>query len=75
MVEALYRIPYPEGYDAENGNILDYLYELSHRVSSINGVKYFSVRRKKYAVLFTDVYAVDSPDSRERIADPGTGKF
>ena len=73
MVEALYRIPYPDGFNPEEENILDSLYELSHRVSSINGVKYFSVRRKKYAVLFTDVYAVSDPVSGKKIDDPVPG--
>ena len=71
MVEALYKVPYPDNFKAGQDEILAYLYEISHRVSTISGVKYFSERRNRYAVLFTDVYAVDGDKSR--IDDPVPG--
>ncbi|HAK46287.1 MAG TPA: hypothetical protein DCO79_10280 [Spirochaeta sp.] len=71
MVEAVYKIPYPEGYDLSN--ILEHLYELSHRVSTISGAKYFSERRNRYAVLFTDVYAVNITEKKKHLADPKPG--
>ena len=75
MVEALYKIPYPAGVDPESKDILDNLYELSHQVSSISGVKYYSERRKKYAVLFTDVYALNNLEAKKKIDDPIPGSF
>ena len=69
MVEALYTIPYPEDSNNPEVIIAD-LYKLSHQVSGISGVKYFSERRNRYTVLFTDVYAIDNPVDKNKIADP-----
>lgn len=68
MTEALYILPYPEGQD--KGDIVDRIFSLSHRVSTISGVKYFSRRKQDYAVLFDDVYAVENPRRRKRLDDP-----
>lgn len=70
MVEALYRIPYPEGQGPESGKFLELIYDLSHKVSSISGAKYFSVRSQDYSVLFTDVYAVEDLKKKKKISDP-----
>ena len=73
MVEALYKVPYPEEYSISPEGIIEHLYNLSHEVSSISGVKYYSERRHRYAVLFSDVYAVDNPENRDKIEDPVPG--
>ncbi|MBI9109080.1 MAG: hypothetical protein JEZ04_20215 [Spirochaetales bacterium] len=73
MVEALYRLPYPEGFDPDSEEILDIVYDLSHRVSLISGVKYFSVRKQDHEVLFTDVYRVNNLDEHKRMGDPLPG--
>ncbi len=70
MVEALYSIPYPDGYIPGSGELLEKVYKLSHEVSSISGVKYYSVREQGYSVLFTDVYAVNNAEERKRIPNP-----
>ena len=72
MVEALYSIPYPEGFDPETQDIRRRLFELAHDVTSISGVKYFSERKNKYAVLFTDAYAVNNAEDRRKIRNPVT---
>ncbi|MDC7126874.1 MAG: hypothetical protein PQJ46_14985 [Spirochaetales bacterium] len=68
MVEALYILDYPENCDKEA--IIDEIYEICHKVSTITGVKYFSRRKKGYAVLFDDVYAIDDVKNHKKIADP-----
>ena len=68
MVEALYSVPYPEGLDADL--VLNRIFELSSQVSSLSGAKYYSERRKKYAVLFSDVYAVNNLSDKDKIGDP-----
>ncbi len=78
MVEALYSIPYPDDMPRDPDKVISELYRLGHKVSGISGAMYYSERRKKYDVLFTDVYAVDNPEDRHRIPDPagssaGTG--
>ena len=70
MVEALYKLPYPEGFEVDSQAILDIVYKLSHQVSSISGVKYYSVRKQDYEVLFTDVYAVNNLDEHKKVGDP-----
>lgn len=70
MVEALYKVPYPSGLGDDAGEILRLIYNLSHEVSSISGVKYYSWRKKDYSVLFSDVYAVDSIEKKKKTEDP-----
>lgn len=70
MVEALYRLPYPDGVDPDSGEVLDLLYDLSHQVSSISGARYFSVRKQDYEILFTDVYAVNNLEDKIKIGNP-----
>lgn len=68
MVEALYKIPLPDGMD--KGSILNKIMEISHRVSTISGVKYYSERKSRYSILFDNVYAVNSLDEKKKIGDP-----
>ena len=74
MVEALYSIPYPDRMPRDSEAVIAELYSLSHKVSGISGAMYYSERRKKYDVLFTDVYAVNNPDDKQKIPDPA-GNF
>jgi hypothetical protein len=73
MVEAFYFMDYPDSVSADKAEILNLISELTHKVSSISGVKYFSRTKQDYAVLFDTVYAVDNPSSGKRIADPVGG--
>ncbi len=68
-VEALFRVPYPE--DMEPGReTLRELYNLSRKVSTFEGVQYYSATRKKYDTLFKKAYRINSPDSRIRVENP-----
>ena len=70
MVEALYRIEYPGGEALKREDAVRLFNEISHRVSTITGAMYFSRTKQDYAVLFSEVYAVDGVKSGKRIADP-----
>jgi hypothetical protein len=45
-------------------------YNVLHSVSTMKGITYYSVTRKKDQVLFTQSYAVSSADSLSRVVDP-----
>jgi hypothetical protein len=45
-------------------------YNLLHSVSSMKGITYYSVTRKKEQVLFTQSYAISSIDNPRPIVDP-----
>ncbi len=70
FVEAIYMIDYPSDFSNEIEHLLKHLNILTHKVSSITGAMYFSRTEDDYAVLFEEVYAVDGPESKEKIADP-----
>ncbi len=51
------------------------IYNLTHSISSLKGVEYYSHTRKKLRTLFYDSYVVDSPENREKIPDPISKKI
>jgi len=51
------------------------VYNVLHSVSTMKGIPYYSISRKKDHVLFTESYAISSVDDRRRIADPVFGSI
>ena len=75
MVEALYFIDYPEDLGPESGidGVLKKLNMITHDVSLISGVKYYSRSSQAYKVLFEDVYRVNNPAEKKRIDSRSAG--
>lgn len=45
-------------------------YNILRSISTMKGVRYYSVRHKKMRVLFRDSYVVDNPKRQDRLPDP-----
>ncbi|HVP18456.1 MAG TPA: DUF6675 family protein, partial [Spirochaetia bacterium] len=58
----------PQRMDTDDGWLL--LYNCLHAVSTMKGIKYYSISRGGYHVLFSDSYVVDSAETRNRVDDP-----
>lgn len=67
-VEVFFKIPAPDGFvnSAEDHLIL---YNLIHRVSRLEGIEYFSVRRNRMRIFFKQAYLIASPESDEPLSD------
>ena len=63
--EALFLLPLPE----KSGDLSLYLYNKLRAISTLSGITYFSNRKKETLVLFSDVYAIDSLNSKKKIPD------
>ncbi len=46
------------------------IYNILHSISTLKGINYFSVTRRKERILFYDSYVIDSPKKENRIKDP-----
>ncbi|NOY08939.1 MAG: hypothetical protein GXP33_08870 [Spirochaetes bacterium] len=46
------------------------IYNILHSISTLKGINYFSVTRRKERILFYDSYVIDSPDKENRVKDP-----
>ncbi|THB63225.1 MAG: hypothetical protein D6B26_06275 [Spirochaetaceae bacterium] len=46
------------------------LYNMLRSPSTMKGIEYYSASRKEMRTLFTDSYAIESPDTRRSIPDP-----
>ncbi len=68
-VEAFFKVQYPAEMTPGRDTSRE-LYNLSRKVSTFEGVQYYSATRKKYDTLFKKAYRISSPDSRTRIEDP-----
>ncbi len=64
--EVLYLLPKPH----TDGDLLLHIYNTLRAISTLSGVRYHSGHYDRERVLFDDVYAMDSPRSRNRIDDP-----
>lgn len=51
-----------------------WLYNRLRAVSGMEGLEYWSASRKRMRTLFTDSYAVDSPEGGRRLPDPLVGQ-
>jgi hypothetical protein len=58
----------PDGMDSADQWLRTY--NLLHSVSSMKGITYYSVTRKREQVLFTQSYAISSTDNPRPMADP-----
>ncbi len=58
----------PQRMDTREGWLL--LYNALHAVSTMKGIKYYSVTRSSSETLFTDSYVVDSVNGKHRVMDP-----
>jgi len=73
-VESLYLIPWREvspelsGLPAEEFDRR--IYNILRKVSSLEGIEYYSASREKMRTLFAECWAIDNPDDRRRIEDP-----
>lgn len=71
-VEAFFRVPYPD--DMPEGPDRDLiLYNIVREVSEISGVQYWSRTKKKFRVLFDDVYMID--ENRNPVEDSFVDKI
>jgi hypothetical protein len=67
--EILRIIPGPgAAMDSAAGKLL--LYNAMHAVSTLKGVTYWSVTRRKEMVLFLDSSVISTPSAREKVPDP-----
>jgi len=58
----------PQQMDTREGWLL--LYNSLHAVSTMKGISYYSVSRGSTHVLFSESYAIDSAEGKNRVADP-----
>lgn len=68
-IEALYLFE-RKGIDFSTEAAHKSLYNILRGVSSLTGIEYFSASRNKYRTFYTESYAIDSLQSKKRIADP-----
>jgi hypothetical protein len=46
------------------------LYNILRSISTMEGIEYYSASRDRMRIFYEESYAIDGPDSRNRIADP-----
>lgn len=73
-VETLYLIPWESVSDEIAGLSPEKfelrIYNILRKVSSLEGIEYYSASRERMRTLFAECWAIDNPDDRNRIPDP-----
>lgn len=57
----------------EPGKNLEKLSKVVRSISSLEGIEYYSNTRKRMRILYEESYAIDSPKTKQKIADPIEG--
>lgn len=73
-VETIYLIPWTKVSDSIKNLSEDEfrlrIYNILRSVSTLEGIEYYSASREKMRTLFEECWAIDNPDTRNRIDDP-----
>lgn len=68
-VEALFLLKLPQGTD-QNPEFDVELFNTLTSISTMEGIEYFSASRNRMRLFFESSYVIDSPQNRNRLADP-----
>ncbi|MFQ6070096.1 MAG: DUF6675 family protein [Candidatus Aminicenantales bacterium] len=69
-IEILFLYKHPELNVDENPQRLLTVYNILRSISTLKGVKYYSLSRHKRRILFVETYVIDSPQKRKKRKDP-----
>jgi len=73
-VESLYLIPWKDISTKLTGlphqEFLQEVYNILRRVSTLEGIEYYSASRERMRTLFAECWAINNPEDKKKIADP-----
>ncbi|MEM5948835.1 DUF6675 family protein [Spirochaetia bacterium 38H-sp] len=73
-VETIFIIPMTEKLRAEKNTQLA-IYNITHKISSMSGIEYYSASRKKMRIMFKEAYIIDNQKNKNKQPDPEYNKI
>lgn len=73
IVESLYLLKKTQ-VGVQAGGEIGKISSVLRNLSTMQGIQYYSNSRKRWETLYTEVYTVNNPDERTKIADPADKK-